>query len=114
MKYAVGNNVATITASVPGAFLQKYRLNVGLEALIIQRVIRRRVMLDRSGRLSRRSMTHPLGNHLPLRIALRLPKFSAGMRWIAASGRSEGMQQQAALEWIAGRNQLRDKREILA
>jgi hypothetical protein len=114
VKSTVRSDMTTVAAGVAGPLFQENGLNGGFENLKIERVFYGRPGFRSSGRWDRGGMTHPLGEHLPFRILLRLPKFAASMRRITTGRGGEGMQQQAAIERIARGDQVSDEREILS
>ncbi len=59
-------------------------------------------------------MANPIGQHLPLRVALRFPEFAAAMSGIASRFGRQRMQQQAALQRFTRRCQLQYDFEVFA
>jgi hypothetical protein len=92
VKSTVRSDMTTVAAGVAGPLFQENGLNGGFENLKIERVFYGRPGFRSSGRWDRGGMTHPLGEHLPFRIPLRLPKFAASMRWITTGSWGQRMQ----------------------
>src|ERR1700737_4625876 len=100
--------MTAVTAGMAGPLFQENGLNAGFENLKVERVFDRGARFRSTG-WHGRGMTHPLSQHLPFRILLRLPKFAARMRRIAAGAGGKRMQQQAAVERLARSDQLSDE-----
>src|SRR5260370_42368249 len=73
-------NVTTVTARVARTVLQENRLDPGFEDLEVEcRRLRGRRIGRNIGWLSG-ALPDPIGEHLPLRVALRCPEFATCMR----------------------------------
>ncbi len=114
MKHPVGSCVAAVAACVSGPLFEKDGLDSGFEKLKIKLTFDPGVRTACCHRWRYGCVANPRCEHLPFRIALRLPEFAAGVHGIASGFGRKRMKKKAALQRFSGSGQLQYNFKILA
>src|SRR5229473_5055476 len=107
-----GESMATVAARVPWTVLQENRLDPGFKHLEVERRPLRRRRIGRRICWLSEAIPDPIGEHLPFRVVLRCPKFTACVRWVSSCLDRERMKQQPAFHGSARSYKLGDCLEV--